>query len=87
VHARHVQLLKDHARLHQLGTRELSAQPNNPAICFEIATLLTRVGEEKAAQQWFLRTLKLRPNHPGARKGLAIYFDKIGKRDLADKFR
>jgi tetratricopeptide (TPR) repeat protein len=72
LHARYKQLRRDLKRLHHLITHQMSLGGNDPVVVFEVATLLQRLGDDKAAAYWFRKTLKLQPDHPGARKALAL---------------
>jgi tetratricopeptide (TPR) repeat protein len=85
--AKYNQLLEDTKELNMLITQDMSKDPHNPQLVFKIATLLKRLGEEKAAEHWFQKTIELKPTHTGARKALADYYEKIGKKDLAARFR
>jgi tetratricopeptide (TPR) repeat protein len=87
VHARYMRLTKDSTRLNILITQEVSKEPNNPAVTFEIARVLKRLGQEQAAENWLQKTIELRPDHRGARKALGAYYEKIGKKELAARFK
>jgi tetratricopeptide (TPR) repeat protein len=82
-HARYKKLAKDIGRLQELLAHDVSQHPNDPAICFEAATLCIQLGQENTGLHWLQRTLQLQPSHPGARKALAAYYQKIDRKNRA----
>jgi tetratricopeptide (TPR) repeat protein len=85
ISARYRRVLDDLKRLDELVIRGAADRPNDAGIHFEVATILLRLGEEKAGVHWLRKTLEIRPYHRGALQALAKYYQKTGKKDLATR--
>ena len=58
--------------------RQSIAKPDDPELRFEIGQILFQYGAPEDAVRWMRATLELNPNHVGAHRALAAYFERIG---------
>lgn len=74
-------------RLGELTSRQLSQQPLNPALHYEMGMLLLRAGHEKTAESWWLSAIRLDNRFRPAHRALADYYEKQGMTDKAAEHR
>jgi tetratricopeptide (TPR) repeat protein len=80
-HARYEKLRNDARRLDELVLRGLSEHPKDAATLYEVGRLLARLGQEKQGVYYYQQALRYQPNHQGARRALAAYQAKAGRRE------
>jgi tetratricopeptide (TPR) repeat protein len=70
------------ARLNRL-LRESIARPGDAELRYEAGTILFRYGPPDDAAKWMHAVLELKPDHAGAHRALAAYFESRGDRAKA----
>lgn len=74
-------------RLGELQSRKLAAQPLDPALHVEMATLLMRTGRTELAVSWLESALALDAKFRPAHAMLADHYSRIGRTELAEEHR
>jgi tetratricopeptide (TPR) repeat protein len=74
-------------RLGELTSRQLTINPLDPALHYEMGVLLLRSGHEDTAAGWLLSALRLDPNHGPAHAALADYYERRGDPGRAAEHR
>src|SRR5205085_1525002 len=74
-------------RLGDLRSRKLSEQPLDPALHYEMATLLLRAGNRAVAEHWLRSALNLDPDYRPAHAALAEYYEQEGDSQRAAEHR
>jgi predicted Zn-dependent protease len=75
------------SRLGELQSRKLAEFPLDPALHYEMGTLLMRTGRGDTGEQWLLNALVLDPNHEPSHAALAAYYEGRGDREKAEYHR
>jgi tetratricopeptide (TPR) repeat protein len=65
-------------RLGDLRSRKMSERPLDPALHYEMGTLLLRAGHKEVGESWLLSALSLDPNYRPAHAALADYYESQG---------
>ena len=60
-------------------------KPNDPVPRCEAGVLLLGLGEQRDGVRWLMSAVRVDPRHRPAHKALAEYYERIGKKDLAEK--
>jgi tetratricopeptide (TPR) repeat protein len=60
-------------------------KPNDPVPRCEAGQVMMRLGEEREGLRWLMSAVRVDPRHRPAHKVLAEYYERIGKKDLAEK--
>ncbi|HKB37787.1 MAG TPA: tetratricopeptide repeat protein, partial [Gemmataceae bacterium] len=60
-------------------------KPGDPAPRCEAGVLLLGLGEQRDGVRWLTSALRVDPRHRPAHKALAEHYERIGKKDLAEK--
>jgi tetratricopeptide (TPR) repeat protein len=74
-------------RLSDLRSRELGERPLDPALHYEMGVLMLRTGHAEVGEGWLITALSLDPNHKPSHAALADYYERIGKKTLAEEHR
>jgi predicted Zn-dependent protease len=78
----------DTKRLAEIAKRELSLQPNNPDLYYEVGAIFLHGQQQKQqALAWLYRALKLDPNHQPTHELLARYYEENREPEMAKKHR
>jgi tetratricopeptide (TPR) repeat protein len=80
------QFNEDQQRLRQLE-KDVFGKPKDPALRCEAGVLLLRNGREQEGVRWLASAVRIDPRHRPAHKALAEHYNRIGKKDLAEKHR
>jgi len=75
------------ARIGELRSRKLAEFPLDPALHYEMGTLLIRTGRGEVGEQWLLNALLLDPKHEPTHAALAAYYESRGERAKAEEHR
>jgi tetratricopeptide (TPR) repeat protein len=62
-------------------------KPNDPVPRCEAGVLLLGLGEQRDGVRWLMSAVRVDPRHRPAHKALAEHYERIGKKDLAEKHR
>jgi tetratricopeptide (TPR) repeat protein len=68
-------------------TRQVAAQPHDPALRCEVGTILMRNGLEKEGLGWLATALQEDPSHPATHRILAEYYERTGDAQRAAEHR
>jgi tetratricopeptide (TPR) repeat protein len=74
-------------RLGDLRSRKMSERPLDPALHYEMGTLLLRSGHKEVAETWLLSALNLDPDYRPAHEALADYYESQGDLTRAKEHR
>lgn len=74
-------------RVGDLRSRQLSEQPLNPALHYEMGILLIRSGQAADGEGWLLSALSLDPEYQPAHAALADHYEQIGDAAKAAEHR
>jgi predicted Zn-dependent protease len=74
-------------RISDLRSRELAERPFDPALHYEMGVLLIRTGHADIGERWLHSSLGLDPNYKPAHAALADYYERTGKKALAEEHR
>lgn len=77
----------DLKRLDRLIREVALGSQTDPNPRYEVAVLLLRNDRDEEALRWFDRALRVDPAHRPTHEALAAYYDRIGRKDLADEHR
>src|SRR5207253_2214856 len=66
---------------------QMDETPHDAALQCDIGVLLLRTGQEKDGVRWLNGALLEDPKHRPAHRALADYYDRAGKKDLAELHR
>ncbi len=81
---RRADAVKDRAtRITELRSRTLAEFPLDPALHYEMGTLLIQTARGEAGERWLLTALELDPKHRPSHAALAAYYESRGDRDKA----
>jgi tetratricopeptide (TPR) repeat protein len=72
-------------RLQVINRKEMADRPRDPALHYEVGTLLRGLGSEETAADWFRSALALDPHYAPARAALDEYDKEHGERPAAEK--
>jgi Flp pilus assembly protein TadD len=78
------QVEKDLRRIQALVTKGMKVSPRDPRLHYEVATLLYRHGQKRAAAQWLYSTLKYAPQHRPSHALLAAYHRERKDAEMAE---
>jgi tetratricopeptide (TPR) repeat protein len=81
------QLLADSQRLHELTTKLLPRESNNPEYYYEAGTIQLRQGNVAEALNWFQGALRCDAKHVPTHRALAEYYEKNGNAFEARRHR
>src|SRR5262249_57223918 len=81
------QLEADLQRIKSLTENQLQREPNNAAICHEIAMIFLRAGIPQQGLIWLLNALQANPDHVPTHRALAVYYHEVGNPILAARHR
>jgi tetratricopeptide (TPR) repeat protein len=70
------QVKQDTELFRKLIVEKIPREPRNPDLYFELASVLSRLGDEKGSLDWLRRTLQIQPGHEGARKALQAHEER-----------
>ncbi len=88
VQSTRAEAVKDRAeRLGDLRSRKLSERPLDPALHYEMGTLLLRSGHNEVGESWLLSALALDPDYRPAHAALADYYESQGDSTKAKEHR
>lgn len=74
-------------RIGELSSRKLAEFPLDPALHYEMGSLLLHSGQPDAAAEWLRNAVQLDPGHRPAHAALARYYAARGDRERADFHR
>jgi tetratricopeptide (TPR) repeat protein len=77
--ARFRQIDADWRKLQELTTVKMGTTPHDPELRYQVGVILRRLGEDKAAVEWFQRALQTDPQHEPSRKALAELSQRNGE--------
>jgi tetratricopeptide (TPR) repeat protein len=78
---------EDAKRIREIINRLLPQNPHDANLHYEAGMLALRSGAYKDAVRWFRSALKEDPNHAGAHKMMAVYYQRRGELGLAQQHR
>jgi tetratricopeptide (TPR) repeat protein len=81
------QLDADNKRVTQILNTEIGRSPTNPALSCELGIILLRNGRAGPGVRWLEAALQLSPSYQPARQALADYYEKVGRPDVASRYR
>lgn len=81
------QLKADIQRAAQLGDLIREQSPNDPALRYELACILLRLGKQQDALHWFQTALQKDPTHRPSHQALAAFYENVGAFEQADHHR
>lgn len=67
--------------------RQAIADPDDAELRFEVGAILFQYGDPSDAARWMRAALELNPNHRGAHRALASYYEQIGDAARATRER
>jgi tetratricopeptide (TPR) repeat protein len=74
-------------RLIAISNRLMPNAPHDPALHYELGTILTKMGHEELGARWFASALEQDPDYGPAHETLAKYYERIGNREEAERHR
>jgi tetratricopeptide (TPR) repeat protein len=74
-------------RLITISNRLMPSTPHDPALHYELGTILTKMGHEELGARWFASALEQDPNFGQAHEALAKYYDRVGNHEEAERHR
>jgi len=74
-------------RLGELQSRKLAENPLDPALHYEMATLMFRTGHPDLGERWLTTALSLDPDHKPSHAKLAEYYEARGDKAKAEDHR
>jgi tetratricopeptide (TPR) repeat protein len=85
--AEHDRLKAERDRLGQILTVDMSKDPENPNLSYELGMIYYKRGYMKGAMFWLNNALKYDPGHQPTLRALFEHFKKTGDTEKAEKFR
>lgn len=79
-------LLKRRTRLSEVRNM-LAGRPHDPALHYEMGTLLTQLGDKELGAKWLASALREQEDYQPALNALADYFESIGDTERAAEYR
>jgi tetratricopeptide (TPR) repeat protein len=83
----HNRVEADRLRLAQIGGKEMTRRPNDPALHFEMGSIYLRNGKPEVGLRWLYSALKLDPAHQPSHRALYEYYRRTGQEDRARQHR
>jgi tetratricopeptide (TPR) repeat protein len=77
----------DLRKLSHIATHQMSQNPNDPALHYELGSILLRNGFEEPGLHWLNSAIKLEPGFAPAHQELADFYKRIGNAAQADHHR
>jgi tetratricopeptide (TPR) repeat protein len=74
-------------RLIAISNHLLPKAPHDPALQYELGTILTKMGHAEVGAHWFASALEQDPDYGPAHEALAEYLDRVGNHEEADRHR
>jgi predicted Zn-dependent protease len=74
-------------KLSELRSRSFGERPLDPALHYEMGMLFLRTDRAEVGERWLLNALNLDPEHKPSHAALADYYERIGKKQLAEEHR
>jgi tetratricopeptide (TPR) repeat protein len=72
------QMENDMRRIHEIATRQMQANPHNPALHYEVAMIALRAGATEEGVRWLHSALRENPRYRPAHRALALYYRQRG---------
>jgi tetratricopeptide (TPR) repeat protein len=74
-------------RLTQIVTQEMTRNPNDPNLHYEVGSIYLRYGKPEVGIRWLYSALKLDPTHQPSHQALYDYFLGAGETEKAEQHR
>jgi tetratricopeptide (TPR) repeat protein len=74
-------------RLITISNHLMPKTPHDPALHYELGSLLTKMGHADLGTRWFQSALEQDPDYRPAHEALAAYYERIGNANAADLHR
>jgi tetratricopeptide (TPR) repeat protein len=85
--ARYERVKADMARLGTIATDDMTRNPNDPKLHYELGMLYLRYGKSGVGVRWLTSALQLDPAHQPSHQALYEHFQRMGDREKAELHR